>query len=446
MRAPGRALVILAATLALAVATARADWLQPDPTLRDAQLSLRLAVRDTAGRPVGVAQLDSIAVAQLRLGDLASARALFARALELAPEDVTARAGLGRIALFRDELDEAVQRLEPLAASDLDAANDLFAARLRRGEWEAAARLAEVAGQPGRAAQLALLAGPEGAWKVTGPDRVRLDWVRCWPVPIVKARLNGTTVLLAVDTGVMDLLLDPAAARRCHVTILPEQAPVLWDGTHVAAQLALAQRLELGALRIERVPAALQPLRRWSLDANPGGEAVSGIIGANLLARFVPTLDYKDCALVLERPDSGAGLAARPGGVPFELRGEREITVRGALGATRTMTLLLATGVPACGVAAPQVVFDEIGVKPGSIARATGKAGTWMHGPGWAGVQVPTVTIGPIARDHVAGWSGGMDAVELWRSGARRDALLSSDALRGQRVTIDWAGHRLLFE
>jgi hypothetical protein len=462
-----RAWIACAAGLALAATVALADWLAPDPSLRDAQLALRMAARDTVGHAPTVAQLDSLAAAHLRLGDLLPARALFERVRALAPQDAGARAGIGRIALFQDDPAQAVRLLEPLAAEDLEVAADLFDAHIREGQWERAAKLAEAAGQAGRGAQLALLAGPTGAYVVTAPAEVKLDWIRCWPVPIVKARLNGHPVLFAVDTGTMDLLLDPSAARRCGVQLLPEQSPVLWDGTHVAAQLALAGRVDLGAARIERVPAALQPLRRWSLEANPGGPAVDGVVGANLLVRFVPTFDYKSCALVLRHlemvvhidrsvpdttPDPIRRLVpyqAPPGAqfIPFELRGEREITVRGSLGAaTRPMTFMLATGVPGCGVAAPQVVFDEIGVKPGAIARATGKAGMWTRGNGWAGVTVPTVTLGPLARDHVAGWSGAMDASELWRTGARRDALLCSDVFRGRRVTIDWGGRRLVIE
>jgi predicted aspartyl protease len=439
----------LAAGLVLAagpLAPARADWLQPDPSFREAQLTLRLAVRDTAGQPLTALRLDSLAVAHLRLGNLDEAQRLFTRVVALAPTDEAAAAGLGKIALFRGSPALAESLLAPVAGRVDGAAEDLLAARLRLGHWEEAATLAEESGQAGRAALLRRLAEPEGAWKIQGPGTIQVSWIRCWPVPIVKAKLNGQSVLLGIDTGTTDLILDPSVARRCGVTLMPEQLPVLWNGTRVAARVALVERLELGGLRIERIPAAATSLRRWSLEVNPGSERVAGVIGLNLLSRFTPTLDYHDCALVL-RP-AGTAITAGAGAlrIPFELWGERELTVYGSLNGGRRMAMVLQTGMPGCGVGAPPEVFEEVGVRPGAIARAMRSAGSRLQANAWAGVQVATVTVGPIVKDKVAGWAGALDSAELWRHGVRRDALLSSDFLRGRSVTIDWQKQELVIE
>ena len=440
IRALGAALLLLTAT------RAGADWLQPDATYRDAQLSLRLAVRDTVGRPVTAAALDSLGVAHLRLADLGEAGRNFARALALAPGDETATAGLGRIALLQDDPARAESLLAAIPAPAADAARDLFHARLRLGRWERAADLAAEAGQPGRAALLRRLAATPGPWRIEGPERVSLPWTRCWPVPIVKARLNGQPVLLAVDLGVADLVLDPSTARRCGVMLLPEQAPLAWAGTSVAGQLALAQRLELGGLRIEDVPAATTPLRRWSLEANPQGEAVGGVIGANLLARFTPTLDYRRCRLELERRGAPRAFAPDAQRIPFELWGEREITVYGTIAAGRRMAMMLHTGLPGCGVGAPPEVFEELGLKAGALSRAVGSARRLAGGQTWATVTVPTVTVGPLVQEGLDGCAGALGSADLWRHGVRRDALLSSDFLRRQRVTIDWERRELVLE
>jgi hypothetical protein len=49
-------------------------------------------------------------------------------------------------------------------------------------------------------------------------------------------------------------------------------------------------------------------------------------------------------------------------------------------------------------------------------------------------------------RDRVPGWSGALDAAELWRHGVRRDALLGGEFFRGRRVTFDWEKRELLVE
>ena len=110
------------------------------------------------------------------------------------------------------------------------------------------------------------------------------------------------------------------------------------------------------------------------------------------------------------------------------------------------MALVLQTGVPGCGVGAPIEVFEEVGLRPGVIARALKSAGSALRGRGQSGVQVPTISVGPVVMEKVNGWSGALDSAELWRHGVRRDALLSSDFLRGHRVTIDWEKRELVFE
>jgi hypothetical protein len=87
-----------------------------------------------------------------------------------------------------------------------------------------------------------------------------------------------------------------------------------------------------------------------------------------------------------------------------------------------------------------------MGVKPGTMARLAKGAGTFLQGRPWASVVVPAVTVGPIARDRLAGWSGALDSSELWRHGVRRDALLSHDFFKGRTVTFDWERRELVLE
>ena len=108
---------------------ARADWLQPDVTYREAQLVLRMALRDTAGHSRDPARLDSLGVALLRLGRLAEAERIFRRSLKLLPRDDAAEAALGKLALFKDRLSEAESLLADAARSDAEALHDLFAVR-----------------------------------------------------------------------------------------------------------------------------------------------------------------------------------------------------------------------------------------------------------------------------------------------------------------------------
>jgi len=431
--------------LLLAGSVARADWMQPDPSYREAQMIQHMAARDTAGHGADPGRLDSLGVALLRLARLGDAEKILKRSLAVSPADPTARAGLGKIALFRDRLAEAESLLTGIE-DDPSAANDLLATRIRRGEYAAAAEIAGEAQQEGRAELLKAMVGPPVYAVTKGPAVAKIPWVRAFPVPLVRVQLNGTSVLMAIDTGTNDLLLDRWAVRRCKVQKLAATRSEFWCGSRVAVANVMVQRLEIGGLRIERVPAGEMSLHKWSLEVNPMGEQVAGVIGLGLLRQFTPTIDYPEHVLELRRPGTGYAPKALAQRVPFEIWGEAELTVYGSLAGGRRMALVVQSGVPSCGVGAPSEVFDELGVKPGMMSRIAKGAGQWLQGRPWAAVVVPSVTIGSMTQDKVQGWSGALDSSELWRHGVRRDALIAGDAFRDWRITIDWQAHELVIE
>jgi hypothetical protein len=441
---PAFAAVVLA--LLSVAAASLADWLQPDASIRDAQLTLRMAVRDTTDHPGDVARLDSVGVALLKLARLEEAGRVFDRVAELDPQDATSRAARGKLALFADEPAVAESLLGGLEASDDQAAADLFAARLRRGEYAAAAEMTPIVHQEGRRELLTRLS-QRAPYEITaGPERAVVPFERGYPVVLVKVKLNGQLVVMAVDTGSSDLLIDDMAFRRYRVQPVAGQSVVFWSGSRNVVKNAIVQRLELGGYRLENCPAGVIGLGRWSLEANPQSERVAGVIGLNLLRRFSPTIDYKDFKLELRRP--GVAWTPKEGAsrVPFLLWGESELTVFGTISQGRRLAMVVQTGVPGCGIGAPQDVFDEFGIKPGAMAKLAKGAGRVLQGRSWTSVVVPAVTVGPIARDKVAGWSGALDSGELWRHGVRRDVLLSHDFFRDRRMTIDWERHELVFE
>lgn len=431
----------LALALLLSASVAAADWLGPDASYRDAQGQLRSATRDTVGHGDDLARLDTLATALLRLGRLADARKLYSRVLETAPNDAAASAGLGKLALFADDLPRAESLLT--RALDVDGARtDLYLTQLRRGAYAAAVALAPEVNDEGRVPLLESLA-EAGPGEPTGtPGEAWFE--RIWPAPLVRVKLGGTQVWMLVDTGTPGLLLDPIALRQNGVRGLPGQRLADWGGSRVAVRNALAPRLELAGITWTNVPAGVVSLHRLSLHVNPQSVPIVGVIGLSLLRDHDVTFDFRSRRLrfaPLGSTPKGAGMR-----VPFELWGEGGITVWGSLGGGRRMAMLLSTGLPEAGVGAPEVVFEELGLKPGGISRLVKGAGSWLQGRPWAQVGVPNVMLGPVAFDAQPGWSGAMDALELWRPGVRRDALLGPGILRGRRMTIDWVRHELVFE
>ncbi len=443
MSGPRRAARACAAgvLLVMGVAPVLADWLAPDASYREAQMQLRYATRDTVGHADDVARLDTLAAALLRIGRVPEARTLFNRVIATKPGDPTASAALGKLALWADRTAQAESLLA--AAGDVDQARaDLYATRLRRGDWAAAAGMSEELGDEGRKPLLEYLAGAN-PMRITG-ERAQVLFERPWPAPLLKVRLNGATVLMLVDSGTPGLLIDRQAMIVNKVREIGGQRLAVWDGTRVAVRNAVVQKLQIGDVTFEDVPAGALSLHKLSLEVNPQAMPISGVIGMSVLRRFDVTFDYPARRFELAPLGSAAKLTGIR--VPFELWGEDELTMWGSIQAGRKMAMTFTSGLPGGGVGAPDVVFEELGLKSGGVSKLVKGAGTWLQGRPWAQVNVPSLTLGNMAYDKLPGWSGAMEPVEMWRHGVRRDALLGPGILLRRRTTIDWTRRDLVFE
>jgi hypothetical protein len=447
MRPAGRAWLAalgIAAVLACGPTSARAEFGSPDATYREALSGLRDAARDTVGHADDVAHLDALGAALLRLARFADADRIFRRVLAAHPDDRTALAGAGHVALCRQ--DAAAESLLVLAGDAEGAAHDLYLARLRRHDYAAAAGMAEAQDEGSRRAMFERL---QDHWPPAGPLPGRdgvVAFVRAWPVPIVRVTMNRQSLIMAVDPGASELLIDPMASRRCGLEIVPGERTVAWCGSRVAARNALVQKLRIGGFELSGVPAAVTPLHKYSLAVNPDGSDIAGVIGLPVLERLGVTLDFRRQVLEL-RADTGLPATARGGArVPFERWGENELVVYGSLQGARRMAFRVGMGLPEAALGAPQETFDEVGARPGRFANLVRAIGTALQGRPWSQVVASTLSVGPVTMDRVESWSGAMDTTELWRHGARLDGLLGPKFFANRRVTFDWARHELLFE
>ncbi len=411
----------------------------------DAQSLLRSAQRDTLGRGMDAAALDTLGIALRRVTRLADAEAIHRRALAIGPDRRETLAALGKVVLMQGRAEEAADLLARAGHAE-GAIADLYHARLRLEDWKGAAELAEEAGDAGRAPLLRRMA-EEGAFRITekSPQSARLTFQRAWPVPLVRAKLNGQLVILAVDPGATDLLIDPAVMRVHRVERVEGERGLFWNGSRVAVKNGWVRSLDLGGITLEGVPCGVLALQKYSLAVNPQGRYIQGVLGMSVLKRLGLTIDMDQQRLELRRP--GASYTPRAGSrVGFEWWGEHELTLYGSLSGGRRMAMLLGTGLPEGGVGLAQETADELGLRSTTLSRWVKGAGVWLQGRPWAPVMVPTVTIGSVVQDRVPGWSGALDATELWRHGARRDALLGPNAFANRRMTFDWATQTLHFE
>src|SRR6185369_848861 len=134
------------------------------------------------------------------------------------------------------------------------------------------------------------------AMSVKGANaRVLFD--KIWPAPLVKVKLNGSMVLMMVDTGTPGLLIDKMTATQEKVHLIEGQRLTMWTGTHVAVRNATVQKLEIGDIEFTNLPASVLSLAKLSLEVNLQSAPIAGVIGMEVLRHFDVTFDYKKRAL-----------------------------------------------------------------------------------------------------------------------------------------------------
>lgn len=423
---------------------ARAEWMQPDPGFREATQALRDATRDTIGHADDPALLAALGAAQLRVVKLADAERTLTRVLALQPNNLIALAGLGKLASFRGR-DAQAESLLVLAGDAEGAVRDRYDMRIRREDWKGAVELSSrLEEEAGRVPQLERLAeGEASSVEQGGPDAF-VNFERSWPVPLVKAKLNGQVVLMAIDLGASEMLIDPSAARLCKVEQVAGERSIVWLGGRVGARSGIIRSVTLGGITVKALPAAITSLRKYSLQVNPQGAPIAGVIGLPMLRRMGVTLDFRMNRIEVRRELSAP--SARGTRVPFEVWGAGEMVVYGSVNGGRKLAMQVGTGLPEAGIGAAPEMFEEFGIKPGKLASAVRSLGAVLQGRPWSRVTAPTVTAGSVVADKVPGWSGVVDVQEFWRHGIRRDALLGPAFFRGRRVSVDWTRRELVFE
>ena len=443
-RAAGIAAALALFAAALGATAARSVPAAPDASYTEALTALHDAGRDTVGHADDPGRLDALGGALLKLARFADADRIFRRVLATHPDDGAALAGAGHVALCRNDA-AAAESLLARAGEAEGAARDLYLARLRRHAYGAAAPLAEAQDEGGRRAMLERL---QDHWPPAGPIAGRdgaIAFVRAWPVPIVRVTLNGQQVLMAVDPGAPELLIDPGAAHRYAIENVPGERLVAWCGSRAAAGNGFVQKLTLGGFTLTNVPAAVTPLHKYSLLVNPEGADIAGVIGLSVLEQFGVTLDFRRQVLEL-RSERGTPATMSGGArVPFERWGDDMLVVYGSIAGARRMTFWVGTGLPDAGLGAPAETFDEVGAKPGHFANLMRSVGSALQGTAWSQVVVPSLTIGPVVSGRLDSWSGSMGSAELWRNGARLDGMLGPKFFARRRVAFDWIRHDMVF-
>jgi hypothetical protein len=377
-------------------------------------------------------------------GRFAAADSAYARVLAGAPNDTLATFRRGQIALLENRLSDARALLErslvPLPASPRRRAA-LAEAFYRGDDFARAAREFHANGREAMAAKLESF-GDRRPYRTRG-GAVTIPFLQNDPLPVVEARINGRGPLrLILDTGAGELYVDSTFATEAGIPIFGSEG-----GRYAADQKARfahgrIDSISLAGLTVADVPVQVRSMRAFA--AVTGGAPVHGILGTTFLRHFLATIDYVSGTLVLRpstdeerrRFDQGAPKGKRIA-VPFWMSASHIMVARGTLNGRGPFLWFLDTGLAGAGFTCPRSTLEAAGVRipEGPTLSGTGGGGRVP----FQFFQADSMSLGDYRVRGVIGMLGPFPPSLERDQGFRIDGLISHGALRGTKLTFDFA-------
>lgn len=353
-------------------------------------------------------------------GDFAAAGRAFEDQLKARPDDAGALAGLARVRLYENRLDEAIGLAQRALA--IEPANPTARASLGVAEQRKAAF------------------GPERYQIAASPAEVSIPFVATDPLPVVQVSVGGRPANFLIDTGGPDIIVSPELIQALGLQVQDAGQGVFAGGVRAAVQRTLVPEFQIGGIRMANVPAGVLT------QALPTpGVKIDGILGTGLLMHFLSTLDYCQGRLVLRPRSASAAFqqaAARSGAniLPMWLVGDHFIMARAHLLHGAEGTFLIDTGLAGGGISAPKATLDEAGVAidPAQARTGIGGGGPVTVIPFHAGASIGSLTV----EDVPGAYSPGGDPTAVFPFKVK--GLLSHMVFRHTRLSFDFEAMRLV--
>lgn len=316
-----------------------------------------------------------------KAGNFAAARDCYQAVLKQAPDDPAANLQAGALALYANDVESATRHLKAAQNHGLDEnriTRLLAAAEARRP----APGLYQI--------------------KMDG-DSVRIPFAYTDPLPVLKVRVNGSRdAYFVLDTGAGHVVLDPQFAKELGLETKEGGMGTFAGGQHAQVRTTMLDTIAVGGVTIGKLPADVLPTRDFKLQKDI---QIDGIVGTELLSRFLTTIDYPHGALVLRPRSASASFEAtaahaNKGRVPFWLIGDHFLFSTGRLGDAPEGLFSIDTGLAGGGVTATEAALKAAHITPDAEHPQTGMGG------GGTVTALPfkaDVTLGGVTQHAVAG-------------------------------------------
>jgi len=404
----------------------------------------------TLGAGAAPAQNRRLADSLFQAGRFNDAAIAYSRVIEVNKRDTAAMFALARIALIQNDLTQAERFLRHATKLDPESKRIKTAwAHLyyRRDDYPHAAEFYRAAGEEVAAEQLEAFDDDSKPYALIAPgDSTQVPFVITDPLPFVEVSINGNDpVEFILDTGGSQVYVDRDYAREIGVTEIGVTTGNYAGGQTAPTARGRLQSVTIGDFIVREVPVNLLGLRRVVLDGHP----VLGVLGTELFAHFITTIDYPNGQLILRRKTIPlrnrllqAAMAERQIEVPFGWQPPHYIVAWGSVNGVDQLWFV-DTGLAGGGLTIPRATVDaaQITLREDQARESAGggAAGAVRIVP----FVADQVALGPASERAVAGTFGSFPASLELMHGFRIGGIISHAFFKPYALTFDFDGNRL---
>jgi len=210
---------------------------------------------------------------------------------------------IGYIALLSNKFEEAEKHFKKaieIKSSERRPKIQLAEVYYRQNKYNAAASLYQELGDEGRSKQLLAFSNDIPYHFKGNSSETEINFLSLDPLPIFKIKINGKEIVVLLDTGGAQIILDKEFAKEIGLPIYGSFEGNFAGGQRNTVEYSMAKTGQFGDFIIENIPLNILPLPGLN---NPGfeGERIKGIIGTQFLYQFLSTIDYTNKKLVLQK-------------------------------------------------------------------------------------------------------------------------------------------------
>ncbi len=279
-------------------------------------------------------------------------------------------------------------------------------------------------------------------------DQTVLPFLQLDPLPMVQIEVNSKSLSVFVDTGGVQLIVDPEFADDVGIhPVSQQQTKGFAGGKTGEVSFAMARSASLGDVTLKNVPVWILPTRCFSEDF---GRTVDGVLGTEILMQFIPTIDYPNNRLILRlKNDKGLTEGIRRQAkacVPFILDGVHSMCAQCFINDVGPVLMNFDSGMAdeeGASLKLSTAALAALGIeKPPLTEEGVGGAGTFRFGY----VEVDTVRVGDLVRhEQKASYSADYEG-SIGPFGFRSFGMVSHNFLKHYKWTIDFDRRVFLFE